>query len=107
MRKIIAAFLGILLLVSGVGYVNGAALTLTSEEQHVTGNLVVITGTAAVNSGDTLAVRLSTILFVGMSNRNTAASPTTGEFGHRVSGSTITFNTSVEGQTVEFYIVGY
>ena len=80
-----------------------AALTLTDEVQHITGGLRVITGTSAVNSGDTYAVSLNTIVYVGVAIRGTGVVSER----HTISGSTITFYTDTDGKTWEFYIIGY
>lgn len=112
MKKILGALLIVLVLASQAW---PASLTLSNLQESIIGNLVVVTGTAAVNSGDTLIVpRISTILFFGMSQRNTAATgvgPSSLSAGHRISttGSqnTVTINVSVEAATWEFFIAGF
>lgn len=83
------------------------ALTLTNELHSSIGSLRLVTGTAAVASADTLAVPLSTIVFVGYSVRSASQSGTVADVGHTISGSTITFQTNTDALTWEFYIAGY
>ena len=83
-----------------------AALTLTNEEHHTIGDLNIVLGTAAVNSGDTLTLGSGTILGVLMSPRNTATVPASLNYGYRISGSVITVNTSADGNTWNFVIIG-
>lgn len=112
MKKIISALLVVLLLVGAPLLAGAASLTLTNEEHHNIGSLNMVTGTAAVNSGDTLSIGLSTIVGVIMTPRNTAAAPSGNvTYGYRVTTSstgsqTITINTSAEGTTWNFIILG-
>lgn len=97
-----------LLLVLLPSLIYPAAVTLTDRRTHITGNLRVITGTAAPNSGDTLTVPLSTIIYVGMRVRdNTNIRSTNPTLVHGISGSTITIYTTENGRTLQFYIVGF
>lgn len=86
-----------------------ASLTLTNQRHHVTGDVRVVTGTSAVNSGDTYAVPLKTIELVIYTVRTTSASPAgpANNVSHAISGTTVTFYTTTDGLTWEFYIVGY
>ena len=105
MKKILSALLIVLFLATQAW---PAALTLTNESHSIIGNLRVVTGTASVTSGDTLAVGLSTILFVGYAIRTTAGSPAGPDnVGHRISGTTVTFTTATDALTWEFFIVGF
>lgn len=109
MKKLIAILLILGLTVGLAPPVWPAALTLTNEEQHVMGNVRVVTGTAAVTSGDTYVVACcTTVIYVGYAIRTTAGSPSGPDnTGHSISGSTVTFRTATDGLTWEFFIVGY
>ena len=109
MKKILSALLIVLVLATQAW---PASLTLSNLQESIIGNLVVVTGTAAVNSGDTLAVpRISTIATFILSPRNTAASPETASYGHRISTTgnqnTVTINVSTDGLTWGFRIEGF
>lgn len=106
MKKILSALFIVLVLAASVVSAGAAALTLSNEEHHIIGDLRMVTGTAAVNSGDTLTLGSGTILGVLLSPRNTAAAPASLNYGYRISGSVITINTSADGNTWNFVIIG-
>ena len=103
MRKLFSALLIVLFLATQAW---PAALTLTDEEHHTIGDLNIVTGTAAVNSGDTLTLGSGTILAVMLSPRSTQAAPATLSYSYRISTTVITISTSADGNTWNFVIIG-
>ena len=109
MKKLFSALLIVLFLTTQAW---PAAITLTNEEHHNIGDLNIVTGTAAVNSGDTLSIGLGTIMAVLLSPRNTATTKVANlTYGYRITTSatasqTIAINTSADGTTWNFVIIG-
>ena len=103
MRKLFSALLIVLFLATQAW---PAALTLTDEEHHTIGDLNIVTGTAAVNSGDTLTLGSGPLLAVMLRPRRPSTAPGASSYSYRISTTVITISTSADGNTWNFVIIG-
>lgn len=80
------------------------SFTARTRQDGACGSWRCITGTVTANSGDTLAVGLGRIIWVGLTRDNNF---TNDQFGASVSGGTITFYTDTDGVLFRIVVFGF
>jgi hypothetical protein len=110
MKKLIAiiAFLAILAPIPFMPapdlFAAAVSFTAGTRQEGACGSWRCITGTVTANSGDTLAVGLGRIIWVGLTRDD---NKTNDVIGASVSGGTITFYTDTDGVLFRIVVFGF
>ena len=109
MRKKIVSLILALALVSLPILLYGAAATISSSDRISLGNFAAVTGIVTVNSGDTIATGLSSVIFFSAivnSVVGVGSNVTTEPVSYTVSAGTITVYTDTNGLRYRFFAIG-
>ena len=108
MRKKIVSLILALVLASLPILLYAAAATITSQESISLGNFAGVSGIVTLNSGDTIATRLSRVDFFVIVNNPSGSigALSANNFSWTASVGTITVNVETDGLRYRFFAIG-
>lgn len=105
-RKLFSLILA-LALVSLPILLYAAAATITSREQISMGNFTAVNGLVTLNSGDTIATGLSSVIFFTLTPTPEGGSTVTAhDYQYTASGGTVTVRLETDSLRYRFFAIG-